>query len=260
MVTQHLQSKVCFESARYRGLQLTATSSRRFCLTIKGLPHKTVWVEYPDIEALCKKLGARPTSKKPDGWPLYTLPVISAPNTGAIVADSAAIARYLDRTYPDARTLIPKGADALTAAFDHAFWGTAGGPAFFCVMMARMVALLNPRSATYIREARAEMLGLNAGVGEGLEELRKGLHRITEEWLEADGREKVFVMGDEVGVTYADIILASFLLWVQKSFGEESREWKGVLEWDGGRWAKLLAKFEKHHEVDDGEELKLEAL
>ena len=38
---------------------------RRFCLNIKNIPYKTVWVEFPDIENLCKKIGAEATGESP---------------------------------------------------------------------------------------------------------------------------------------------------------------------------------------------------
>ncbi|KZP02399.1 hypothetical protein FIBSPDRAFT_808778, partial [Athelia psychrophila] len=43
----------------------------RLALNIKGLPYRTVWVEYPDIEQLCKKIGAAKTNSAAAP---YTLP------------------------------------------------------------------------------------------------------------------------------------------------------------------------------------------
>ncbi|TBU52346.1 hypothetical protein BD310DRAFT_998700 [Dichomitus squalens] len=62
------------------------TWKNRFSLDIKGIPYKTVWVESPDIEPLCKKIGATAAEERRDGTPLYTLPFIHDPNTGAIVS------------------------------------------------------------------------------------------------------------------------------------------------------------------------------
>ena len=50
-------------------------------MNIKGLPYRTVWVEYPDIVAVLEKIGAPPAGKAPDGSPKYTLPAIYDPNT-----------------------------------------------------------------------------------------------------------------------------------------------------------------------------------
>ena len=57
----------------------------RYALAFKGLPFRTEWVEYPDVEALCKKIGAKPTEKKDDGRDHYTFPVIYDPNRYAQV-------------------------------------------------------------------------------------------------------------------------------------------------------------------------------
>ena len=86
-------------------------------LNYKGLLVKTIWVEYPDIESLYHKLNLEATSKSPDGGPLYTLPVIYDPSTGSTVSDSAAIAKYLDKTYPNTPVLFHKGTDAFQTAF-----------------------------------------------------------------------------------------------------------------------------------------------
>ena len=99
-------------------MDLSANILLRYTLNIKGIPYRTVWVEYPDIKPLCLKIGAAATEKLPDGSPLYTLPVIFDPNTSKAIADSAAIARYLDVTYPThVPRLIPEDMDALHAAF-----------------------------------------------------------------------------------------------------------------------------------------------
>ncbi|TBU21116.1 hypothetical protein BD311DRAFT_812651 [Dichomitus squalens] len=67
---------------------------------LRGFPYKTVWVEYLDIELLCKKIGATAAEARRDS----TLPVIHEPDAGAMVSHLTAIARYLDKTYPDTRT------------------------------------------------------------------------------------------------------------------------------------------------------------
>ena len=132
----------------------------RFCLNMKGLPYKTVWVEYPDIETLCKKIGSTPTFTRRSREPLYSLPVIYDPNTKSVVSDSGAIARYLDRTYPDTRTLIPAEADALTAAFGAALW-TVFNPDtdLVAIIMPAAFAQLREKSRPYFRETREKNLG-----------------------------------------------------------------------------------------------------
>jgi len=42
-------------------------SSVRYALNYKRLPYKTVWVEFHEIEPVAKKVGAKPTTAKPNG-------------------------------------------------------------------------------------------------------------------------------------------------------------------------------------------------
>jgi glutathione S-transferase len=69
-------------------------------LNYKGIPYRTEGNEFPDIEPLSKKLGIEPTNHNPDGSALYTLPAIHDSSTGVYIADSTAIAEYLEKTYP----------------------------------------------------------------------------------------------------------------------------------------------------------------
>lgn len=238
----------------------------RISLNIKGIPYKTVWVEYPDIEALCKKIGATAVEKKPDGSPLYTLPVIYDPNTTSVVVDSTAIARYLDKTYPDTPTLIPPEADALIAAFQDAFWSLWPGTGLASIIIPPVWGILREKSQPYFRQTREQRLGgkLEELAPPGSEKraeywgkIQETLHKVTTQWLEADGKDRLFFMGEKVGITYADIFVAGFLLWFKGAYGNDSQEWKDILTWDGGRWARFLAAFEKYEAADEGEDVEL---
>ncbi|KAJ6534443.1 hypothetical protein DFH09DRAFT_1405499 [Mycena vulgaris] len=51
----------------------------RFILNYKRLRYNTVWIEFPDVEATLRGIGAPPSAKRADGKPIYTLPVIVDP-------------------------------------------------------------------------------------------------------------------------------------------------------------------------------------
>lgn len=99
---------------------LTAVSS--FLLNYKRLPHRTVWVEFSDVEATLRSLNAPPTSVRSDNRPVYTLPVIVDPlrsRTHPVVLSNAqTIAEYLESAYP-ARAVFPEGSRALQTLFVH---------------------------------------------------------------------------------------------------------------------------------------------
>ncbi|KAF8531885.1 hypothetical protein JB92DRAFT_1947190 [Gautieria morchelliformis] len=100
----------------------------RLALNFTGLPFKTVWLEYPNIELTLRGMGAAPTffdSPSPRKW-FYTIPVIVDPGhlTSAgdptVIPDSWAIAEYLDEIYPNQNILFPPGTKAFQTLFiDH---------------------------------------------------------------------------------------------------------------------------------------------
>ena len=229
----------------------------RYCLNIKGIPYKTVWVEYPDIAPVLKEIGATPSSTDADGAPHYTLPTIYDPNTKTVVTESAAIARYLDRTYPSPATLIPKETDALHEAFTQTF-RTVFMTDLLQIGLPATCAQLNPRSAEYFRRTRERWYNakMEEFAPEGSEKRAKHWKAVEDAlhmfkgWLEADGTKKLFFTGDKIA--YADITVASFLLWIKVVCGEDSKEWKDVMQWDGGHWAKFMGEFDKYGAVDVG--------
>ncbi|KAM5545463.1 hypothetical protein V8D89_000501 [Ganoderma adspersum] len=243
------------------------TWKTRYTLNIKRIPYKTVWVEYPDIAALCQKIGANPTGAESDGSPIYTLPAIFDPKTQTALADSGKIARYLEATYPDAApTLIPAELDVLTTAFEDAFWGALAPSSYTLVIVPAAFGVLREGSKQYFRETREARLGgrLEELAPPGSDaraqvwaKLKKATGKIAAWYEGGGGKERSFVLGDGAGVTYADTVVAGFFVWFKVCLGEESEEWKEMAAWDGGRWGKLLAAFEKYSAVDVGEQARL---
>ncbi|KAI0712272.1 hypothetical protein C8Q76DRAFT_676759 [Earliella scabrosa] len=240
------------------------TWKTRYCLNIKGIPYTTVWVEFPDIAAVCKKINAPPTVKRSDGSSLYTLPVIYDPNTDTAVSEATTIARYLDKTYPDTPTVIPKETIALHAAFERAVLSTVATKDLFSIVVPPIYNMLNPASQPYFRETREKFMGAKieevAPIGsekraKHWEGVKKGFHEVAQ-WLSVGGEDRRFFLGNDT-ICYADIRIAGLLMWLRALFGEESSEWKDVLSWDGGRWGAFMGAMKKYEMVDAGEIAKL---
>jgi len=218
----------------------------RYSLNYKGLEFKTIWIEYPDLEGIAKKLGVKPTGKKLNGDPEYTLPMIVDDSTGIALSESVDIVEYLDKTYPDTPRLLPEGSHALQAAFRDAFYPKL--KAFFPFVVPTVPLITNPPSSVFFRTKYEAVYGMT------LEELRlKDEARVVawNNWKAELGtvaawfrKEDVWVMGDTP--SYADFILASFILAAKTFFGPDSTEYKEILEINDGRWGRLAKNVERY--------------
>lgn len=224
-------------------------------MNYKELPFKTVWVQFPDIEATCKAAGIPPTSTwADDGAPMYTLPAIHDPNTGTTLADSAAIARYLDAAYPDAPRCIPAGTDAFHALFEDALGATVFMP--LAPLVLPLVPGLVPAEHREVYRAGRLRQGMKLDeIAPKSAEAREQQWGAVEAafgkvagWLDVGGQPRTRFMGDVA--SYADLVLAAMLISMRRAVGEESEEWKRVAGWHGGRWAAFLeefGRFERYH-------------
>jgi len=230
------------------------TWKARFVLNMKGLPYKTVWVEYPDIVDLYKKIGIESTSTF-GGKPYCSLPVIQDLATGAVVADSLKIAQYLDDTYPSTMPVLPAGTRALQTMFVDVLTPKIGFAIFQRAAVESMLQL-PPRSQEYFRRTREEWFGVRleemAPEGEKRDALWKKTREVFAEvhkWMNANGEGRLFVMGDTP--SFADAVLVSFMIYLKVILGSDSKEWKDIMVSEDGRWAKLLEFFAKWEVVDE---------
>ncbi|EPQ54407.1 hypothetical protein GLOTRDRAFT_76900 [Gloeophyllum trabeum ATCC 11539] len=228
------------------------TWKTRLALNFKGIPYKTVWVEYPDIEALSKEIGAAPTGVKGDGSPSYTLPAIYDPKTKKAISDSQNIAEYLDATYPSTPTLFSAGTLTLQIAFQEAFTTAALGN-LFAPLLQESGFILNERSAVYFRQTREATYGkkleefspLGAVRDEHWKKTQAGFSTVAG-WIQKSGG--LYVMGDKA--SYADLSIAAWVLWVRQVRGASSADYQNILTWDSGFWGKYLAALDKYTTPD----------
>ncbi|KAG1820837.1 uncharacterized protein BJ212DRAFT_963435 [Suillus subaureus] len=208
----------------------------RFVLSYKDLPFVTLWVEYSDISIAMKSIGAKP-SKRRDGSDVYTAPVLSDPNTGALISDSLEIASYLEKTYPE-KPIFPNNSEPLIRAFDSAHFGLIR-PALK-TLFARTAEILSPASAKFFIGVRSMDIPLpwDGKYDEDWDLLEKGYNTLYELYQKTDGK---WIMGDTF--SYEDIVIACCLLWFKRILKED--EWVRISSWNGGKWAQVLADVEK---------------
>ena len=188
---------------------------------------------------------------KADGSPAWLLPVIHDTATGVSVADSFAIAEYLEKTYPSAPSLFPHGTAAFQALFLGALPPASQGPlARFVVPAVHRVA--NPASKAFIRRTR------EAWFGKPLEEIEPRGEEAVAEWAKVEkGWGTIagwyaksggpFLLGETV--SWADFVVACWLMTVRSLWGEDSQRWRDMASWNGGRFGKLLDDLKEYQAV-----------
>ncbi|KAF9484208.1 hypothetical protein BDN70DRAFT_872912 [Pholiota conissans] len=237
-------------AAGNRASSLTLTVMNRYVLNLKGIPYKTEWVEYPDIESRWKELGIPHTSLKPDGSPFYTVPAIHDPSTGVYLSESIDIAEYLDKTYPDTPCMFPHNTLGLLSPFNDLVGSYLAALWQFIVPV--VCVRLNPASQGYFRTTREAIFGKNMD-----DVVPKG-DLVTTEWAKVkEGMGKVdvlysktngpYLMGD--ALSWGDVVVAAHLAFMRAIWGEDSQEWRDISSWHDGRWKRVVDDFEKYATV-----------
>ncbi|KAF7354324.1 Glutathione S-transferase-like protein ustS [Mycena venus] len=226
------------------------TWKTRYALNYKGIPYKTVWIEYSEIEARSREVGASPTRKKPDGSPNWTLPMIHDLSTGAVVADSTKIAAYLDATYPDTPRLMPPGTTGLLRSFEAAALSLLS-PTLYQYIIPGTYKILYPPGQAALRRKREAMFGkrMEDITPKGEEDVIewkkvKDVFGTMDEWIRANGEGSAYIMGD--APCYVDMWMAAYVQWVKQVVPDK---WEDMKLWHEGRWATLLHDFEKYETV-----------
>jgi glutathione S-transferase len=225
----------------------------RIVLNYKGIPHKTKWVEFPDIAEVAKHVGAPHTFLR-RGKPSYTVPILHDPATDRCLAGSLQIALNLERLYPHSPKLFPPGTEDLITDFDNKFLRsvvTALAP----LLLSRIWGQLHDGSKDYFRMTRERMFRGS------LEMFSTPGAATTARWIvvrealepfarQADerGASDTFLLGERE--TYADVVAVCWLGWARRIWGADTQEWAELEGWHGGRWGRLTRAFKKWEYVD----------
>ena len=228
-------------------------------MNVKKLDFDTVWLEFHEIEQAMIKLGGKPTTTKPDGYvccirfasntlltrvstcrtPWYTLPAIYDPSTEQIVTNSKDIAEYLDKQYPTTPKLVLD--PALETEWEEAIATNVAGnfPLSAFMVLHNRVSVPAAQHIRRIREAQfgktLEEVSTEEAIRQQWEGFKKGYTNFSELYKKAG--TTFLSKGDTPA--WADLVVASWFITQKFIYGEDSKQWKTVLEWDGGLWKKL---------------------
>jgi len=225
----------------------------RLILNYKRLPYRTVWVEFPDVEATMRSIGAPPSALRSDGRPVYTLPGVvdpmRAPMSPTILSNTNTIAEYLESAYP-ARPVFPEGSRAVQTLFVHYIQEVFAKP-LLPIMIPISHQHLPERSQSHFRGRgypSPMMPGPAGHHGEqawrAVQEQFDFLSMILDKNSGMDG-DGVVAMGRDL--TYADFALCSVLLWIEKMSPHDG--WVRVRQWNGGRWSRLWDRCREYMDV-----------
>ncbi|KAG6815946.1 hypothetical protein H0H87_010053 [Tephrocybe sp. NHM501043] len=210
----------------------------RFVLNYKRLRYRTVWVEFPDVEATMRSIGAPPSSVRSDGRPVYTLPVIVDPTRNPmkpeIISNTNHIAEYLEAAYP-ARPVFPEGSRAVQTLFVHYIQEVFVKPLLPIMVpishqqlqLRRGSSMMHPSSAAYLSGPQREQ------AWQAVKEQFDFLAMILDK--NAGDGDGTVAMGRDV--SYADFALCSVLIWIERMAAHDG--WARVRTWNNGRWHRL---------------------
>ncbi|KAH8823344.1 hypothetical protein DL96DRAFT_1559223 [Flagelloscypha sp. PMI_526] len=220
----------------------------RLTLEFKGISFETKWVEFPEVELAAKAISAKPTGTWPGtGKPKYTVPIIRDTTTGKTISNSWNILTYLEDTYPERPSLIPKGTKGLMKVFTTSVNRKLFGDALRPFNVAQTARVMNPPSQEYWATVKLMEIGMPFSELEArakLENLISALNWV-EEVIQLNGGE--FLVGE--GFSYAEVFVGARLYWCIVH-GKDSQLWREIMTLNGGRWKKLVARVEKLARVE----------
>jgi glutathione S-transferase len=250
------------------------TWKTRLCLNYKGLAYKTKWVEFHEIEKVYVEGKIPGNAVRPDGspGPFYSLPAILDLNDEGeeiMIADSLQIARYLDRKYPEpSKKVLASTEDETFIQGQEAFARQAVMavfPVFPHIFASKTLRTGNEASQKYALERRIgalrkffsekygsitsldEVTFTDAEKKENFTAFLTKFSAVGKAVQVEGGKVTAWTAGD--AISFSDFALAGALFWVRAAVGEESLEWKIVMEWEGGKWASFLGGLEPYTTV-----------
>lgn len=227
---------------------------KRIVLNYKAIPHKTEWVEFPDIAEVAKCIGAPHTFLRRGGKPLYTVPILRDPATDRCLSGSLQIALNLERLYPHLPKLFPPGTEGLITDFDDKFLRSV--PTVLApLLLSRIWTQLGDGSKDYFRTTRERIFRGSletfstpgAATAARWIAVREALEPFARD-ADARGASDTFLLGERE--TYADVVAACWLGWARRMWGANTQEWAALETWHGGRWGRLTRAFHKWEYVD----------
>ena len=165
--------------------------------------------------------------------------------------ESFNIALYLDKTYPAPKypAVFSPGTHALQKISSEAFTNGVGYALMpVALPLVAKPGFLDDRGCEYFcRTRKVDVAKLSERIEAGAKKWGD-IHELWDEFgkqLEVNVgiAEGPFVMGKQI--SFIDFAIGGMFHWIRRAEGGEMLWWKGMAQWQGGRWARLWAEIEK---------------
>jgi glutathione S-transferase len=218
----------------------------RMILNYKRIPYTESFISYPDIRPLLLSLSILPLP----GFSIpYTLPAILSPavptsiNQLHAINDSLPIALHLEHAFPS-----PEYPSIFPSVGSYTVADIVGRLLVDVINLARpliapgIVNILDDQGAKYFRETREKSFGKPleevAPTGTDLdstwEKIEQACKPLLQMLHENGGKKGPFIEGDML--SYGDILIVSFLVWVERA---NPANWQKVLDFGEGGFGRL---------------------
>lgn len=138
--------------------------------------------------------------------------------------------------------LFPNGTLAIQSALNDAIFHNI--KTVFPAIIPTILSKLNAVSSAYMINKHGSAPP-TFSFADNWKAFKQGLDQV-DAWYSRNERKGIFLLGETP--SWADIVLASFLVNVKIICGEESNEWKEVKSWNAGRW-KVHSNYFRTYET-----------
>jgi glutathione S-transferase len=198
------------------------------------------------LKQVSEELGLPTNDLDLDDPPRHKVPIIHDASTGQFVSDSTRILAYLDKTYPQTPSILTPGTEAAAVAFDDAVLANMLHPLYPSIG-ARFTRSLDAEKTAGYRGFMEKMIGMtieeylaNPELEEKhLKSAEEGFGVVNTIFKKAEMIQGAGAEGNGRNLTFADVSAGSILLYIRVCWWDNEANWKRLMAWDGGRWARL---------------------
>ncbi|KAJ5726305.1 uncharacterized protein N7483_007662 [Penicillium malachiteum] len=202
MSTENQPEIILYDLACVKNLCFSPVAWRiRMILNYKKIPHRTIFIEFPDIEPTMKALGL----PLPESETKYTVPAIQHVPSNTYMMGSDPISEFLESNCPEpALNMVSELGTKIQTEARTVAWST-----FRNSVMPREYKIFSPRSQQFFRRTREATLGHPLfSMEENWRAIDPDMQKVNTLLL-TNSAQGPFILGEQP--SYADFFIAGVL-------------------------------------------------